>query len=436
MRQGAEFPATREIYLNPDGSPFASGERLVQKDYARTLAAVAAGGHDAFYKGDIAARIAADLAAHGSAVKLNAIQEYQALDSRIVRGSYRGYALVGLDVPAAGSVVIQALHVLENFDPDAMDDEEWAAVIGQALGIASRELDTLGSDTAAARATSKEWAKQIAGRIRVPAAARTGAPAQAAFGLPPLRPRGDANGHTTHLTVADSSGMIVALTQTLGPNMGSKVVTPGLGFLYASTLGGYLGRVQPGERARSFISPFLVLKDGLPFLALGAAGGSRIVSGVLEVISRVIDDGMSLAQALEAPRVHMEGDTLDAETSPDIGWTTDQLADMRALGLMVGETAGPGAFSRVHAIRYDAATGTWYGAADPDWEGTARGPARRRTRTVPRAKRKSETIRDRSRRLSAKVLLTPGHFGWTGKYPLTTYRRPTPAVITASPSGS
>ena len=169
--------------------------------------------------------------------------------------------------------------------------------------------------------------------------------------------------------------MFVALTQTLGPNMGSSVVTPGLGFLYASTLGGYLGRMEPGERARSFISPVMVLRNGLPILALGAAGGARIVSGVTQVISRVIDDGLTLAEALEAPRVHMNRDgTLDAETSPVIGWTTDELGDMRALGIEVTETPSAGAFSRVHAIQYDPGTGTWYGVADPDWEGSARGP--------------------------------------------------------------
>ena len=169
--------------------------------------------------------------------------------------------------------------------------------------------------------------------------------------------------------------VVLALTQTLGPSMGSGVVTPGLGFLYASTLGGYLGRMEAGERARSFISPVLVLKDGKPVLALGAAGGARIVSGVTQVISRVIDDGMTLAEALEAPRVHMDWDgRLNAETSPVIGWTPAQIEDMRRLGLDLAETSRPGAFSRVHAVQFDPETGTWYGAADPDWEGSARGP--------------------------------------------------------------
>jgi gamma-glutamyltranspeptidase/glutathione hydrolase len=375
--QVSEFPGTRAIYLRPDGSPYAAGDLLVQKDYANTLRAIRDGGQDAFYGGAIAQRMAEDLAAHGSAVTLRSIRDYQALDARIVRGSYRGYDLVALDVPAAGSVSIQALQIVENFDPDAMDDEEWAAVVGQALGVASRELDGLGTDTAAARATSKAWAAEVAERIRTPASR---SPEEKPTTLLP-NARGDGHGHTTHLTTADADGMMVALTQTLGPSMGSKVVTPGLGFLYASTLGGYLGRMEAGERARSFISPMMVLADGEPLLALGAAGGSRIVSGVVQVISRVIDDGMSLAQALEAPRVHMNGNgSLDTETSPDIGWTPAELEDIRALGIDVVETSRPGAFSRVHAILYDAKTSTWYGAADPDWDGTARGPRRIRDR--------------------------------------------------------
>ena len=84
---------------------------------------------------------------------------------------------------------------------------------------------------------------------------------------------GIAQGHTTHLTVADSAGNVVSLTQTVGPIMGSKVVSPGLGFVYAVTLGGYLGNYQPGDRAASHISPVLFMKNNTPVLALGAAGG-------------------------------------------------------------------------------------------------------------------------------------------------------------------
>ncbi|HSM60382.1 MAG TPA: gamma-glutamyltransferase [Longimicrobiales bacterium] len=366
--RSAEFPGTAAIYLEPDGSPRDPGELLVQRDYARTLRALAAGGRAAFYEGDIARKIAADMEAHGGAVTLESLAAYRALDARVVRGSYRGYELVGLDVPSAGVVCIQALQILERFDKAKMTDAQWAGVAGQALSIASRELDAMGTDTAAARATSPDWARQMAERIRAPGHAPTGE------AFPPAGPRPDDQGHTTHLTAADGRGMFVALTQTLGPSMGSSVVTPGLGFLYAATLGGYLGRVEPGERARSFVSPFMVLRDGQPVLVLGAAGGARIVSGIVQVVSRVIDDRMPLADALAAPRVHMAGSTLDAETTPGTGWRPEDLRLMRSLGLEVSENPREGAFSRVHAVQYDPATGTWTGAADPDWEGSAQAP--------------------------------------------------------------
>lgn len=410
MEQGREFFGTAAVYLEEDGTAYDGGDLLVQKDYARTLRAVAEGGHDAFYRGAIAQTMAADLAAHGSAVKLEAFHDYEALDAGIVRGSYRGYDIVGLDVPAAGTVVIQALNVLEGFDPGSMSEAEWAAVAGQAIGLASPELRATGTDTARARALSKEWADRVRDQVRAPAGSRlgdgradgaaaagegmarsaaertagegmarsAGPTAAASAGLPlvpALDPRGDGQGHTTHLTTADGDGMMVALTQTLGPNMGSKVVTPGLGFLYASTLGGYLGRMEPGQRASSFISPVMVFRDGEPILALGAAGGSRIVAGVTQVISRMIDQGMTLAEALEAPRVFQtDPGELDAETSPVIGWTEAELDEMRALDLEIRTVERDGAFSRVHAVARE--DGAWRGGADPDWEGSARGPGR------------------------------------------------------------
>jgi gamma-glutamyltranspeptidase/glutathione hydrolase len=183
-------------------------------------------------------------------------------------------------------------------------------------------------------------------------------------------------GHTTHLSTADADGMVVSLTQTLGPNMGSKVVTPGLGFLYASTLGGYLSSVdEPGERARSNIAPFMVARDGEVVLVLGAAGGGMIPPAVVHAVTRVIDFRMALPEALEAPRaVGGVYGPLRVETSPMIGWTESELAEMRALGLEVQEVERPGSFGRVHGIQRDGATGLWMGAADPDWEGVARGP--------------------------------------------------------------
>jgi gamma-glutamyltranspeptidase/glutathione hydrolase len=380
--EALRFPGTAEAYYRADGSPYRAGDILVQPDYAETLREIVAGGHEAFYRGPIAEAMAADLQANGAPIDLDDLAQYEAEDSRIVLGSYRGYDLIGTDVPAAGVLVIQALQIMENFDPEAMSEAEWFAVTGQSLDIASGELRGLGSDTAAARATSRAYAARMAEQVVAPAAAGIGERAGAGV---TRRPAGDAPhdpahtlGHTTHLSTADADGMVVSLTQTLGPNMGSKVVTPGLGFLYASTLGGYLSSVdEPGERARSNIAPFLVARDGEVVLVLGAAGGGMIPPAVVHAVTRVIDFGMDLPEALEAPRAVGGWDgALRVETSPIIGWTETELAEMRALGLELEEVERSGAFGRVHGIQRDLATGLWIGAADPDWEGVARGPGR------------------------------------------------------------
>jgi len=371
--QALQFPGTAATYYRGDGSPYGAGETLVQPDYAETLRKIMLGGRDVFYEGEIAQAMAADFRANGAVVDLEDLEQYVAEDSRIVRGTYRGYDIIGTDVPAAGVLAIQALHVMETFDPASMTEAEWFAITGQSLRMAQRELAILGPDTAAVRATSKEYARQIAADIAAPGQQ----PAEPWIPMPELEERGDLyGGHTTHLSTADANGMFVSLTQTLGPNMGSKVVTPGLGFLYASTLGGYLGTMtEPGMRARSNICPFIVMKDGEVVLVLGGAGGGMIPPAVVHAITRVIDFGMDLPHALAEPRVAGGfGGGLNAETSPGIGWTEEEIAQMEALGLDINEQPRTGAFGRIHGIQYDPDTGTFIGGADPDWEGTARGP--------------------------------------------------------------
>ena len=378
--QVAESEGARRYYLRPDGSPHDPGERLVQSDMAATLRTISLGGADVFYRGEIADRIADDMAANGGFLTREALDAYRAEDSRIVRGSYRGFELVGSDIPASGAIAVLALHIAEVFDPGSMDEEAWASVIGQSLALAMSEYRRPSSDSSAARVTSKAFARELAERVRVPAAATlessSASPHPAASGpgaAPGLPPE---DGHTTHLSAADGSGMAVALTQTIGPSMGARVATPGLGFLYAVTLGGYLGISEPGERARSGITPFMVLDDGEPLLVLGAAGGIRIISAVVQAVTRVIDDGLALPAALAAPRVHPDVGPeglagLAVEADPEDGWSEASVADFRDLGFDITPTPRAGAFGRIHGLQYDAATGIWTGAADPDWEGAA-----------------------------------------------------------------
>jgi gamma-glutamyltranspeptidase len=371
--EAAEFPGTREYFLQPDGTPYEAGDVLVQKELAETLRSIARTGGESFYRGTIARQIAEDMEAHGGAVTLRSLEEYVAEDALVVTGSYRGYELAGSYIPAAGALSIEALHILENFPLGGMEPAQRAAVVGQALGLAFEDWGLQGSPEMARRLTSKEWAAERAAEIQVPAPAGTAssgsAPDQA--GEPSFRAMGS---HTTHLSTADADGMMVALTQTLGPNMGSKVATPGLGFLYASTLGGYLGRMEPGERARSNICPLLVLREGRPVMALGAAGGRMIPVAVVNAVVHFVDEGLPFPEAVMAPRVSSDRNGgLLLETHPGEGWSSDLVDEIRTLGLPVELIPREASFGRIHGIHFDAGTGLWTGMADPDWEGTALG---------------------------------------------------------------
>lgn len=377
----AEFEGSRESFLKPDGSPYAAGDLMVQPVLANTLKKIAVGGAEVFYRGEIAQAMVADMEAHGAAVTLESLAEYRAEDATVVRGTYRGYGLVGTYVPAAGAQTIEALHILETLDLRALSAAERAVAVGQALTLAAQDWRLQGPPEMAAQLTSKAWAAERAVEITVGslAPAREGGIPGTASGERALDlgsvwerlPRGN----TTHLSTADSDGMMVALTQTLGPLMGSKVATPGLGFLYAATLGGgYLRPMAPGERAATNISPFLVLKDGDPVLILGAAGGGMIPVAIVNAIVHFVDGGLPFPEAVTAPRVAGGlGGPLSMETHEGPGWTAFLVDQVRALGIEVREVNRTGAFGRIHGIRYFSGSGQWEGVADPDWEGTALG---------------------------------------------------------------
>lgn len=391
----AEFEGSRRYFLRPDGTPREAGDTLRQPDLAATLRAIAEGGADAFYRGPIAEAMVADLRAHGSSVTLESLADYRAERSLIVRDDYRGYDLVGLWLPSFGAITIQALNLLETLPAGELDDAEWAAAVAEAIHVAYLDRPRQQDTADARRMTSDAYAAERAGLMRLPdgvdrlARVEAAAPAPDAPGarlaaLPPAWT--EPVGHTTHLSAADANGMVVSLTQSLGPTMGSRVASPGLGFLYAATLGGYLGRMEPGERARSHISPFLLERDGRPVLALGAAGGGRIPTAIVAVVSRVVDQGMSLPEALRAPRVVPafgsqadEGDPdapreIEVEVVPELGFAPEVVQMLQAMGYAVEVDESEGAFGRVHAVRWLAEQGVWEGAADPDWEGAAAVP--------------------------------------------------------------
>ena len=365
-----EFAGSTKYFLKADSTTYKEGELFVQKDLASTLKQIATGGKDAFYKGEIAKKIIEDIQTNGGVLQLEDLEKYEALDATLLSGNYRGYDLHGLGIPSYGAITIEILQILENFPLENLRGADWASTLYQAMEMAYRDRKYQFSDSINTL-IDKKYAASIAeliksedGKLKNAAEYKDKVPESWLAEM----------GHTTHLSTTDKDGMMVALTQSLGPNMGSKVATPDLGFLYAVTLGGYLGDFKPGQRAASHISPFIITKDDKPFMVLGAAGGGRIITAITSVTSRTIDHEMPLADALAAPRVHPDEDSVFIETHEGWGWRDEVIEALIENGLGVKEVDDIARFGRVHAILYDSASKEWIGAADPDWEGAVGAP--------------------------------------------------------------
>jgi gamma-glutamyltranspeptidase/glutathione hydrolase len=368
-----EFAGTWQYYLNADSAAKKAGDWIIQSDLAKVLKAISEKGPDVFYRGWIAQAMVRDVRQNGGFLTLESLENYRAEKSHIVTGSYRGYGIKALWLPAYGAITIEALQILEQLPVNFNEEREWARAVYHAVKAAyldKKEQKTLDD---AARFTSTSWAEKRA--LETPlmnGPESNGSNTGSKDSIPEIEK--DLNGHTSHLTVVDKNGMIVSLTQTIGPTMGSKVATPGLGFLYAQTMGGYLGEVEPNLRVPSHISPVIVFKDDKPLLALGAAGGSRIPSSIVNVISKIIDYEMPLSEALYAPRVHPLEEGINLEVVDGTSWNEDDSTFFSQLGYTVEMRRLPGQFGRIHAVMLDTLTGEWIGCADPDWEGTAVSP--------------------------------------------------------------
>jgi len=366
-----EFAGTRQYYLDEDSLTFDAGKLIIQQDLGKVLKAISENGSEVFYQGWIAEAMVKDVSDNGGFLTLESLKNYRSEKSHIVNGSYRGYSIKALWLPAYGAITIEALQILEQLQVNMKEERERGLAIYHAVESAyldRKEQKTLDD---AERFTSKSWAKKRALETQIK------------NGIISIRKDNinvnpdtikDPNGHTSHLTVIDKNGMIVCLTQTIGPTMGSKVATPGLGFLYAQTMGGYLGEVEPNLRVPSHISPIIIFKDEKPFLAIGAAGGSRIPSSIVNVVSNIIDNRMTLSEALYFPRVHPSENIINLEVVDGIKWNDSDSIYFSQKGYTVEMNRLPGKFGRIHAVMLDTITDEWVGCADQDWEGTALSP--------------------------------------------------------------
>ena len=392
-------PGFRGQMLKHDSILYKEGELLKQPDLAQTLQRISNTEGDDFYNGKTAKLIASDMETNGGYVSLEDLKNYKVPDMRYVTTDYRGYQVHTMPAPSGGGLLIKTLNILEQFDLSKVNDLQWAAIMNQALALSVNTMETQYKEADLDLVQSKVWAKEQAAQIIIPEMETSTTsydyelPESSTLLADNTDWSGDAWGtdshHTTHFVTADCSGMVVSITQTVGPLFGSKVITPGLGFVYASTMGTYLSNSDqaPGSRPRTTIAPTIVTKDGQTVMVLGAAGGLRILSGIAQTISRHIDKKLDIKEAVSAPRIHPEmiineetgkrkfiGTKFSAEFTPTNGWVGSDSIAWKDAGFDVKSIERYGAFARVHAVTYNPETNTWTGVADPDWEGTAEGP--------------------------------------------------------------
>jgi gamma-glutamyltranspeptidase/glutathione hydrolase len=365
------------VFYRPGAVPLAPGDTLVQPDLAAVLETLATQGPDAFYRGDIARRIAEDMAAHGGFVTAGDLAGYEAEDSEVGRGTFAGATLLGSYLPASGVTVIEILQIVDRLAPDPADQGAWSAALAEALlaGFEDRELAEREPDgeRAVAWLTSDSLADRRAQAIaeKLRHSAVTGVSPMAGVAALALD-HGLEPAFTTHISVADTFGNAVALSQSLGPTLGARVVTPGLGFLYASTLGGYLVGARPGYRPFSSQAPLVAVRDavGRPsLLVIGGAGSRRILSALVSTLTRHLRDGEDLEAALVAPRLHPTGDRVDVQE----GWAA--AAALEALGYKV-TLREPSYFARLNAVELTFPS-AFRGVGEPRWSESAAGGPRR-----------------------------------------------------------
>jgi gamma-glutamyltranspeptidase/glutathione hydrolase len=303
------------VYL-PGGTALAAGAKLVNGMYADTLRLIARDGADALHSGPLGDLVADCIEAGGGFVSRADLAAARVVERAPIVGTYRGWQIVGPPPPSAAGVhITQMLNILEGYDIGALGfgSPDNVHLLAEVLKIAfaDRAAATGDPDFVAVpveKLTSKEYADERRALIDMAQARRWSAGVSAA-GSP----------HTTHMTAADADGRVIATTQTINSLFGARFMVPGVGTIPNNYMvnfdprpGGALS-IEPGKRVTTSMAPMMALRDGRVRFALGLPGGKRIFPSAMQALINLIDHGMTVQEAVEAPRVWTEGNALEVE---------------------------------------------------------------------------------------------------------------------------
>jgi gamma-glutamyltranspeptidase/glutathione hydrolase len=378
------FPESWRIFQR-NGKPYVTGDIFVQPELARTLARIQKDPTD-FYRGETARLIVADMQAHGGIVTADDFARYQPTVRKPLHGTYRGHEIITMPPPSSGGIaLIEMLNMLEPTDIKSLgwhSSQQVHTVVevmrrayaDRAKYLGDTDFVSVPSTGLMSRAYAEQRRKDIdASHATDSKAVSDGAPAR--YESP----------QTTHFTIVDADGTVVASTYTLNESYGSAVTSPGTGFLLNDEMDDFTSKpgvpntygliqgeanaIAPQKRPLSSMTPTIVMKDGKVLFAVGSPGGSTIINTVLQVIVNVVDFGMNIQEAIDSPRFHHQWlpDKINWEQFEFSRDTTEVLVKM---GHIFNEK--PEAIGDAHAIAI-APDGARLGASDPRRGGVAVG---------------------------------------------------------------
>jgi gamma-glutamyltranspeptidase/glutathione hydrolase len=379
------FPETTRLFTR-NGQPYVAGDRFIQKDLAKTLRLIAAKGADAFYRGPIADLIDTEMKRTGGLITKSDLAAYKPVERATLTGTYRGFDIIAMPPPSSGGIaLIQTLNILEGFPLEETGPNSSKTI--HLMAEAERRVYADRSEWLGDPDFFKVPVKGLIAKSYAEALRKTIDPNKAtpSADVKPGKPADYESTQTTHYSVIDADGTTITTTTTLNGGYGNGQVVPGAGFLLNNEMddfsvkpgapnmfgliGGAANAIEPGKRMLSSMTPTIVVKNNKPFLVVGSPGGSRIITTVLQVIVNVLDHGMNVQEAVDAPRFHHQWlpDYIRLERQ---GFPKDVVSALDALGhkVQVQENMGD-----VHAIWIDPQTNVRYGASDPRADGRTLG---------------------------------------------------------------
>ena len=376
MRRFNQYPSSKAKFSRPDGTGLELGDTWYQPDLAHTLELIQTEGHDGFYKGENAERLAGFMADIGGIITEEDLAIYEAIEREPVRGTYRGYDIVSMPLPSSGGVtMIEMLNILEGYDLAAMghNSADYLHVLTESMRRAYADrAEHLGDPDfnegmPLAHLMDKDYAAELRASIDMD---------QASESDPSEFAQIYESEETTHFSVVDKDGNMVSMTYTLEFGYGSAIVVEGGGYLLNNELGdfnavpgltdrrGNIGTapnlVAPQKRPLSSMTPTIIAQNGKPVFTAGSPGGKTIINTTLQLILNVIDHDMNIAQSVEAGRIHHQW--LPDVTSMETGTLSpDSVRLYEEKGHQFRERTAQGA---AMAVYYDRANGIFEGSSD------------------------------------------------------------------------